>query len=474
MNRHSLADGHSAVEDVQVPAISPSQIVRSGLCIGCGTCAVREGETGVVMAFDRYGQYKPTGSAAWLTQPSAHFARICPFSPAAPDEDMLAAELFPDIHQQHGAAGRYRAAYVGYVREGGFRARGSSGGMASWTLCELMRSGLVEGVAHVVPADPQRDGCFFHYRVSRTEEEIRCGAKSCYYPIELSAVLDTVRNVPGRYAVVGIPCFAKAVQLLRREDPVLREKIAFTLGLFCGHLKSANFLESIAWQMGAPIADLRRADFRVKQSSRPANSYTAQLELRDGRTIRRDWWTLADGDWGAGFFQNSACNFCDDVVAETADISFGDAWVEPYASDWRGTNVVIVRSPVLQKLVTDAIAAGQLHLEPVDGALVAQTQAAGLRQRRQGLAYRLTWRNPGIRPSKRVVPSARTLTAQRKLIYRIRSAISAWSHRIFWLARVTHLRALYTCWARGATLLYRGLLKGPSRLKRLIAKADLH
>ena len=33
----------------------------------------------------------------------------------------------------------------------------------------------------------------------------------------------------------------------------------------------------------------------------------------------------------------------DDVVTETADISFGDAWVEPYSSGGRGTNVIIVR-----------------------------------------------------------------------------------------------------------------------------------
>ena len=51
-----------------------------------------------------------------------------------------------------------------------------------------------------------------------------------------------------------------------------------------------------------------------------------------GATAEQDWWHLADGDWGAGFFQNPACDWCDDVVAETADIAFGDAWVEPYSS----------------------------------------------------------------------------------------------------------------------------------------------
>src|SRR3546814_3374610 len=86
------------------------------------------------------------------------------------------------------------------------------------------------------------------------------------------------------------------------------------------------------------LTDAREAnqvEFRLKNPARPANWYTAQLSLKDGNSLSKDWWHLVDGDWGAGFFQNSACNFCDDVVAETADISFGDAWLEPYSSDGR-------------------------------------------------------------------------------------------------------------------------------------------
>ena len=80
-----------------------------------------------------------------------------------------------------------------------------------------------------------------------------------------------------------------------------------------------------------------------KDESRPANWYRAHLELDDGSSAAEDWWHLADGDWGAGFFQNPACDWCDDVVGETADVSFGDAWVEPYSSDGRGTNVMVVK-----------------------------------------------------------------------------------------------------------------------------------
>src|SRR3546814_17649672 len=90
----------------------------------------------------------------------------------------------------------------------------------------------------------RRSSDLFRYQISRTAEEIRRGAKSRYYPIELSAVIDQIRAVPGRYAVIGIPCFIKAIHLLRAKDAVLRDRIAFTLGLYCGHMKSARMVES--------------------------------------------------------------------------------------------------------------------------------------------------------------------------------------------------------------------------------------
>ena len=128
--------------------------------------------------------------------------------------------------------GRFEAAWVGHAEEEGFRAQGSSGGMVSWVAAELLARGMVDGVAHVAAADPEREGRHFAYRISRSVAEVRQGAKSRYYPIELSGVLDAVREQPGRYAVVGVPCFVKAVHLARAADPLLAERIVFTLGGF--------------------------------------------------------------------------------------------------------------------------------------------------------------------------------------------------------------------------------------------------
>lgn len=436
-------------------AVSPREIIESGLCIGCGSCAAQAASQGVRMRLDSDGLLKPKGPSAWYRKGSPSFARTCPFSPTAPNEAQLSLERYPEAKKTHTGVGRFNTAYVGHAAEWNYRGQGSSGGMVTWVAAELLRRGWVDGVAHVVAADdPHVEARYFKYRLSHSEAEVRDGAKARYYPIELSNMLQAIRGAPGRYAVVGLPCFIKAVHLLRREDPLLRERIVYTLGLFCGHMKSARFVESLAWQMHVPLKEVRRVDFRHKDPNRPANWYNAMLTLNDGRVAHHDWWHLKDGDWGAGFFMSHACNYCDDVVAETADISFGDAWVEPYASDGKGTSVVMVRSSLLDLLIGEGIRDGRLELEEVDGAFVERTQAAGIRQRREGLAYRLTWRRGGVRPVKRVAADHRSQSPARIKIYRMRYAISLWSHRMFRLARRLGWPGLYLGWARVALSVY--------------------
>lgn len=455
-----------------VPRLAPRDLLRSGLCVGCGSCAAQPGSHGRRMAWDRDGQLEPAGPRTAMARPDAQLARTCPTSPWAANEDELARALFAGATHIDPLVGRYRSAFVGAVAEGRFRERGSSGGMVTWTASELLQRGLADAVAHVAPtADPAVDGRFFRYRLSRTPAQLADGARSRYYPVELSQVLQEIRATPGRYAVVGIPCFIKAVQLLRREDALMRERIRFTLGLFCGHMKSARLLESFAWQMGVELPDVAGVEYRLKNPGRPASWYTAQLRLRDGRTLQRDWFHLAEGDWGSGFFQNEACNFCDDVVAETADISFGDAWVEPYTQDGRGTNVVLVRSPLLHELVAAAIDQGRLALAPVDADFVRRTQAAGLRHRREGLAYRLTWARPGgLVPRKRVAPGTGSLPRPRKLLYRIRAHVARWSPAVFRLARALRWQWLYLAWARGVVVLYHGVAYSRGRLGAVLAR----
>ena len=444
---------------------APADIVKSGLCIGCGGCAAVHPTAS--MTWNEDGFLKPEGPPEWYEAPSEHLSKTCPFSPAAANEDVIAAERFADAGAIDASIGRFEAAYVGHVSDEPSRNQGSSGGLTSWVAAELLRTGAVDAVAHVVPTLPQKDGRFFDYRLSRSVDAVLEGAKSRYYPIELSRILREIRATPGRYAIVGIPCFIKAINLLRRSDPAIGGRITHTLGLFCGHMKSAAMVESFAWQLQSEYDRVRAVDYRKKDAGRPANWYRAQLRLDNGSAAEQDWWHLADGDWGAGFFQNPACDWCDDVVAETADISFGDAWVEPHSSDGRGTNVVVVRSKIMKQLIEAGRAGGRLSLEPVGPEFVIQTQAAGLRHRREGLAYRLSQRRNGIMPVKRIAPSA-DLPLRRKLVYRMRFDIARWSHPVFRLARRVQQPTIYLLWARTSLRLYQALAWSRGRLGRMI------
>jgi coenzyme F420-reducing hydrogenase beta subunit len=413
------------------------------------------------MRWDSYGFLKPQSAS---TSPS--FAQQCPFSPAAPNEDAIAADRFGNSRTIDNRIGRFEAAYVGSAADDPFRPNGSSGGLTNWVAAELLRTAMVDGIAHVAPTDPA-SGRHFEYRISRSLDELNAGAKSRYYPVELSQVLSEIRERPGRYAIIGVPCFIKAIHLLRRIDPIIHERVTHTLGLFCGHMKSATMIESFAWQLGTELRQVQALDYRVKDKARPANWYRAHLDLADGGSAEQDWWHLADGDWGAGFLQNPACDWCDDVVAETADIAFGDAWVEPYSSDGRGTNVVVVRAKTLVEMIERARAEGRVELDPVDAEFIVRTQAAGLRHRRDGLAYRLSWRRRGIRPAKRAAPST-DLPLRRKLVYRLRYAIARWSHPMLRLARAARTPAIYLVWARAMLRLYQSVTWSRGRLGKFL------
>lgn len=120
---------------------------------------------------------------------------------------------------------------------------------------------------------------------------------------------------------------------------------------------------------------------------------------------------LFGSDWGLGFMKCQACDYCDDLVGETADISVGDAWLPEYARNFEGTSVVIVRSPLLQDAIDAGRASGQLRLDPLPTDRVAASQAGGFRHRRAGLAARLANKQAhGVwAPPKRVAPEPQAL-----------------------------------------------------------------
>lgn len=405
-------------------------IVDAGCCIGCGACAIKC-ENELKISFDDFGKYQADVLKNLDNQLQQKALSVCPFSDESKDEDQIGKLLFDGVlHDRR--IGFFRSLYAGYVAEGAIREKATSGGIITWLLTELLATNKIDGVIHVKKTEAVGSGCLFEYTISRDATSVLAGAKSRYYPVEASKVLRHVRENPGRYAFVGIPCFVKAVRNLMLEEPVFAERIKYCIGIVCGHLKSKAFADYFGWQVGITPGALEEIDFRVKRDKGAAGDYAVQLK-GDGLNITKRTQEFIGSNWGHNFFRYEACDYCDDVLAETADIAVGDAWLPKYDVDPKGTCIVVVRSEELADLISVASENGRLHLDPTTADNIALSQAGGLRDRREGLAYRLSLKEKAGEwvPRKRIKPSSKELSPNRKKIYEHRSYMAKMSH-ILW------------------------------------------
>lgn len=413
------------------------KVIAGGYCVGCGACTVAP-VSSFEMRFGNAGTYQAVRrKTAESSETDCEVDSLCPFTGKGPNESELGKELYGAFSTPDDHLGHILAAYAGYVREGTFRERGSSGGFVSWIAVELLRLGEVDAVVHVKPAPRANgSGVLFEYSVSSSASEVGHGSKSRYYPVQLSKVLKSVREKEGRYLFIGLPCFVKAVRLLAKSDPTLRERIRFCVSLVCGHLKSARFADMLAWQCGVVPGRIEEIDFRTKVEGKPSGEYAVTVSGKAEHGPVHKTLGIAGlfgGDWSHCLFQYEACDFCDDVVGETADASIGDAWLPKYEEDWRGTNLVLMRNPALHAIVVRAQKDDRIHLERISLEDAKASQAGGFRQRRDGLAVRLFLKDQAgeWRPPKRVQPSIGHLRRPRRKTYVVRNTLAKRSHLAF-------------------------------------------
>lgn len=418
-------------------------VVKGNYCIGCGACAAIA-TSPYTMRMNANGCYSADiDSKAHALIDEELYQSVCPFSDRARTEDEIGEALFSDCSHHSDFLGYYDRVYAGFVAEGDFRARGSSGGVGKWILAELLRLRLVDAIIQVHSSTTlNSDDSLYNYKVVTTIEDVLSGSKSVYYPVEMSEVLSYVRDVPGRYAITGIPCYIKAVRLLASKDQIIQERIKYCIGLICGHAKSSQYAEMIAWQFGLSRDELTAIDFRKKLPGTKANEKGVQVVGRSPNVASippKTVQNLFGTNYNHGFFQYRACDYCDDVVAETSDLSVGDAWLPEYISDGSGTSLLITRNRILGQIIEKAKGDGRLRLDILSEESAVKSQLGGFRQRREGLAYRLYLaKQSGIwYPPKRVKPRCNHISRKRKKIYRLRTTLSEVSFSAF--SRALHV-----------------------------------
>lgn len=420
------------------------RVVKPQLVVGSGVYSLID--PALTVEINQFGEYGYPGLDANYSGPARELLEVSAFGRVAPDEEQIARQLFGSQRTAHDAiVGYHVGTFAGWVTDD-TRAASSSGGITTWLLTQLLESGDIDGVIHL-KSQSSESGPLFAYGISRTVEEIREGAKSRYFPGEVSQVLQAVRQTPGRYALVAIPSIAYEVRLLQRVDPLFRERIVNVIGLICGHQKTAHYAEYLGWRGGFAPGTLESIDFRKKLPSEPANSYSTELTGQiDGdevtRTLRqRD---LFGTDWGMGFFKSQFSDFTEDAFNETADFVVGDAWLPRYTNDSRGTNVVIVRNAALLKVLLQGAKRGEVHLDDLPVGDVLRSQASLVRQNVEELPYRIRRLDRFDNTEFAVRRDAqRRISRERQQIQAARRSLSRASHEAYVTARAAGDLAIF-------------------------------
>jgi coenzyme F420 hydrogenase subunit beta len=396
------------------------EVISEGFCIGCGSCTTQSAATKI--EFNQFGELVANISGA-SEKEIASMDKVCPFSSTAKNETELSEIAFKSEKDVRfgDEIGAFTGLYAGYSET--HRKWGSSGGIVSWMLSELLSTGVVDKVL-VVGKNNEGDR-FFDFKVVADSIELQTTGTSFYYPVSFDGALKYILENPGRYAITGVPCFHKALRQLKEINPLIAERVTIQIGIVCGQMKSAFYLEYLDRKAGK-TAPLVNACFRRKDESSRADDYlfegtyinaTNQVETRSVRNSE------IGSNWAMGLFKPRACDFCDDVFAETADISVMDAWLDQYVQDGKGTSLIVTRTNLLKKLLETGKTNNALELNAVSEKDIVESQRGGLNHRRAGLRYRLLQDvKKGPVPKKRVKPSSQ-LDIWFKAEQRIRSKI---------------------------------------------------
>lgn len=356
------------------------------LCIGCGVCAAACPSGRITMAFsERLGFFQPSDSLMTCDNACGICEKVCPFVPENPPTADLTRELFASTEdiRHDDVLGYYLSTYVGYSIE--HRMTSASGGVATWLLETLLTSGEVDRVLCVGP--DEHSPILFTFRVCGSVEEIRACSGSHYQAAEISRILHYVLENNGRYAVITLPCVAKALRLAMDANSRLKSRMRYVLGLTCGQTKSRHFIDYIAMHFAGRENPIE-VQFRSKQLHRAGSAFDFFVSFAycdaGGESERRDvrWNEGIDRIWCGRWFSLEACDYCDDVFAECADAVFMDAWLPEYSRDPQGMSLVVTRDKRIDTVLMRGMSAGEVECKGIPPARVLESQRGVIYQKR--------------------------------------------------------------------------------------------
>lgn len=361
------------------------QIVNDRLCMQCGTCAGTCPRTAIEMRWSLAEGWLPQVLSERCDDCDACVA-VCPttgvdYTPQAwwrgRNEGAPALDFL----------GPWRGLWFGWASDERTRYAGASGGVATAILAGALQEGLID--AAVIASASASNALAIEPLVARSPEDVAACRGSKYNMVAMNDQLRLVLREPGRYAFAGLPCHVQGLRLAQRRYRRLRERVVFSLGIFCGWSSQPRATELAARRLGVDPDEL--ADVRYRGPGWPGG---LRLATRSGAAHERPYPEYFDRTMMA--FTPPRCRLCPDGLAELADLSVGDAWLQRFEGS-PGVSDLIARTPAGVEMV-ERLAPDRLTLVQATPGEMLLSQRETHQLKRTVCRGRLWTRSLGSRP----------------------------------------------------------------------------
>jgi coenzyme F420 hydrogenase subunit beta len=326
---------------------SLEEIVKNGLCMGCGLCRAAFPDA-ITATLEADGLQRPRGLRPLDPAETAELNRLCPGV-------MVSSPSAPTGPQGSAIWGPIQRIARGYAPDPGIRFRAASGGSLTMLAIHLLETGQVESVLHV-RADPARP-LLSLVAQSRNREDVLASSGSRYSAAAPLLTIAQVLDAGRPFAFIGKPCDVTGLANLSRHDPRVDALCKFKFCMVCGGFSELSRFRELLGEWDMQEDDLVRFSFRGNGCPGPTAATT-----KDGRHRETTYWDFwGNEDTWRTFFR---CKVCPDAIGTMADIAVLDIWdnCDPRKED-EGWNALICRTDRGAELVKAMQARGDFVLD---------------------------------------------------------------------------------------------------------------
>jgi len=326
------------------------EVIEPGLCTQCGSCV------GLANGKLEFKEQNSIPIPHLLTKDFElpYACRIaCPAKECSfPDLNRSTFGTLPD----NWLSGRIIKSRIGFSKSETIRRNGASGGAITSILLYLLKSGQITGaICLKMGADKPY---LAKPIIARTPEQIIECSQSVYSVSPVNTILSEIQENEGPLAYVGLPDQVASIRKLQKENHSSVKNIRYIIGPYVGTQMYFESIRSFLRSNGVE-SENEIVDLKYRAGEWPGK---LRIELKNGRILQADKFHY---NYLIPFYVTTSSLQAVDFSNELTDISVGDAWSPKYEKERKGFSVILTRSKVGERIITDMIGNGLLSGEEI-------------------------------------------------------------------------------------------------------------